>query len=143
VVRLKQLAPGSPVLEELGERVETLGAPVEHERPMRSLDKCYGVVDLNDWASKIEGDCVVMPKLDGIACSLRYDGQGRLKLAATRGTGLVGDDVTANARGVKDIPHKVALPEVEVRGEVFMRLSVFDRYRERFSNPRNLTAGAM
>lgn len=143
VVRLKQLEPGSPVLEEMGERVETLGAPVEHERPMLSLDKCYGELDLNDWASKLDGDFVVMPKLDGIACSLRYDGKGRLKIAATRGTGHVGDDVTANARGIRDVPNEVALPDVEVRGEVFMRLSVFERYKERFSNPRNLTAGAM
>lgn len=143
VNRLLELAPDAAVLDELGERVESLGAPVEHERPMLSLDKCYGEIDLNDWASKLEGDFVVMPKLDGIACSLRYDQRGRLRLAATRGTGLVGDDVTANARGIKDIPQEVSMPGVEVRGEVFMRLSVFERYKDRFSNPRNLTAGAM
>lgn len=143
VVRLQELAPDAAVLDELGERAESLGAPVEHERPMLSLDKCYGEVDLNDWASKLEGDFIVMPKLDGIACSLRYDQRGRLRLAATRGTGLVGDDVTANARGIKDIPQEVSMPGVEVRGEVFMRLSVFERYKDRFSNPRNLTAGAM
>lgn len=143
VVRLEQLAPDSPVLLELGERKERLGEPVQHERPMLSLDKCYGEKELNDWAAKINGDFAVMPKLDGIACSVRYDAQGRLRLAATRGTGQVGDDITVNAREIKDIAKHVELPNVEVRGEIFMRLSVFDRFRDRFSNPRNLTAGAM
>jgi DNA ligase (NAD+) len=143
VVRLKQLLPNSLVLVELGESSERLGDPVQHQRPMLSLDKCYGEQDLNDWASKIQGDFVVMPKLDGIACSIRYDDQGRLALAATRGTGTVGDDVTVNARSIKEIPKKVSLPNVEVRGEIYMRLSVFDGFKAQFSNPRNLTAGAM
>ncbi len=142
VVRLQQLAPDSPVLQELGERGERLGEPVQHARPMLSLDKCYSAAELEDWAATIEGDFVAMPKFDGIACSLRYDERGRLKLAATRGTGFVGDDVTVNAHGIRDIP-KMLAPNVEVRGEVYMRLSVFAAFRERFSNPRNLTAGAM
>jgi DNA ligase (NAD+) len=143
VLRLKDLAPESPVLEDLGERKETLGAPVTHSSPMLSLDKCYGEADLNEWASKIEGDFLVMPKFDGIACSLRYGPTGRLEIAATRGTGYEGDDVTANARSIKDIPARVGRPNVEVRGEVYMRLSVFAGFKDRFSNPRNLTAGAM
>ena len=142
VVRLGQLAPESPVLSELGETGERLGEPVQHARPMLSLDKCYSGEELEEWASKIDGDLVVMPKFDGIACSLRYDGRGRLELAATRGTGFVGDDVTVNARGIRDIPQRLS-PNVEVRGEVYMRLSVFAAFRGRFSNPRNLTAGAM
>lgn len=143
VVRLRQLAPDSPVLQELGEREERLGEPVQHQTPMLSLDKCYAGAEAEEWGAKIEGDFVVMPKMDGIACSLRFDERGRLKLAATRGTGFIGDDVTVNARGIRDIPARVARPEVEVRGEVYMRLSVFAAYKDRFSNPRNLTAGAM
>lgn len=151
VVRLKAVAPDSPVLLDLGERQERLGEPVQHPVPMLSLDKCYSDEDLADWAAKIEGDFLAMPKLDGIACALRYDAQGRLVVAATRGTGTVGDDVTVNARSVRDIPQRLALPPggivsggaLEIRGEVFMRLSVFAGFRERFSNPRNLTAGAM
>jgi DNA ligase (NAD+) len=143
VVRLKQLAPDSPVLQEMGESAEALGNPVQHQTPMLSLDKCYGETDLNDWASKVQGDFVVMPKLDGIACSLRYDGRGRLALAATRGTGLVGDDITVNARVIKEIPQKVDRNNVELRGEVYMRLSTFANFKDRFSNPRNLTAGAV
>lgn len=143
VLRLKAVAPDSPALEELGERRDTLGAPVTHASPMLSLDKCYGELDLDDWASKLEGDFLVMPKFDGIACSLRYGAGGRLEVAATRGTGFVGDDVTVNARSLRDIPAKVSRPDIEVRGEVYMRLSVFAGFRDRFSNPRNLTAGAM
>src|SRR3954469_7313797 len=56
VIRLKQIAPDSPVLEALGETSEGLGTPVTHQRPMLSLDKCYGETDLNDWAGKIGGD---------------------------------------------------------------------------------------
>lgn len=143
VVRLRQVAPDSPVLEELGEREERLGEPVQHQRPMLSLDKCYSGAEAEEWAAKIGGDFVVMPKLDGIACSLRYDERGSLVLAATRGTGFVGDDVTVNARAIRDIPPQLSQPNVEVRGEVFMRLSVFAGFKDRFSNPRNLTAGAM
>lgn len=143
VTRLKELAPDSPVLLDLGESAERLGEPVQHRTPMLSLEKCYSEPEINDWASKIAGDFVVMPKLDGIACSLRFDAKGRLEIAATRGTGLVGDDVTVNAKAIKDIPAKVAAPNVEVRGEVFMRASVFKAFADRFSNPRNLTAGAM
>jgi DNA ligase (NAD+) len=143
VLRLKQVAPDSPALLDLGEAEERLGEPVQHRHPMLSLDKCYAGPEAEAWASSIQGDFVVMPKLDGIACSLRYDAQGRLEVAATRGTGLVGDDVTVNARGIRDIPARLARGGVEVRGEVFMRLSVFARFKDRFSNPRNLTAGAM
>jgi len=143
VLRLRGVAPDSPVLLELGERRERLGEPVEHERPMLSLDKCYTENELGEWADRIRGDFVAMPKLDGIACSLRYDANGRLRLAATRGTGFVGDDVTVNARAIRDAAQSVDVPGAEVRGEIYMRLSVFARWRDRFSNPRNLAAGAM
>lgn len=148
VVRLRQIAPDSPVLLDFGERKERLGEPVQHPQPMLSLDKCYGEADLLAWAKNIDGEFVVMPKLDGIACALRYDARGRLAVAATRGTGTVGDDVTVNARGITDVPEQIELPPgaeegVEIRGEVYMRLSIFADFRDRFSNPRNLTAGAM
>jgi len=143
VVRLRELRPDAKTLEKLGESEETLGQPVTHARPMLSLDKCYGEADLNDWASRIDGDFVVMPKLDGIACSLRYGADGTLEVAATRGTGTVGDDVTVNARGITEIPPRVGTPGIEVRGEVYMRLSVFAKFKDTFANPRNLTAGAM
>jgi len=86
---------------------------------------------------------VITPKMDGIACSLRYDEQGRLTLAATRGSGTVGDDITANARTIDDIPRRLPRPGLEVRGEIYLKLSVFNAYSEQFANPRNLAAGAI
>jgi DNA ligase (NAD+) len=167
VETLRRLQPDNAVLDELGERVPTgpvieanataaippaerLGAPVRHTRMMLSLDKCYGAEDLNSWASKFEGEILVMPKMDGVACSLRYTEAGELFLAATRGNGSEGEDITINALDVADIPAKLNRKGVkldnlalEVRGELFMRLSVFQRYKEQYSNPRNLTAGAI
>jgi DNA ligase (NAD+) len=116
---------------------------------MLSLDKCYGADDLDSWAGKFEGEILVMPKMDGVACSLRYNEAGELFLAATRGNGSEGEDITINALEVADIPAKLERSgeqtnlAVEVRGELFMRLSVFERYKEQYSNPRNLTAGAI
>jgi len=143
VLALRRVAPDAAVLLELGEREERLGEPVQHRVPMLSLDKCYSADEAEDWARKLEGDFIVMPKLDGLACSLRYDARGRLMLAATRGTGTVGDDITRNVRHVADIPQQLPMGDVEVRGELFMRLSVFERFKDRFSNPRNLAAGAI
>ena len=73
-------------------------------------------------------------------------------LAATRGNGSEGEDITVNALEVSDIPKPSSTKKaatasrdlaIEVRGELFMRLSVFERYKEQYSNPRNLTAGAI
>ncbi len=142
VNRLRELRPDSAVLDDLGPSAEP-GAEVVHERPMLSLDKCYSDEDLLSWAEKFEGEVLVMPKMDGIACSLRYE-QGRLKLAATRGSGTVGEDLTANARTIADIPQKLkGAAALEVRGEIYMRLSVFAGFSGEFSNPRNLAAGAV
>jgi DNA ligase (NAD+) len=145
VRRLQELAPGSPVLQELGpSEVGRIGETVTHEAPMLSLDKCYDDADLISWASKFKGDVMVTPKMDGIACSLRYDERGYLSLAATRGSGVAGDDITANARTIGEIPRRLRGGEgVEVRGEIYMRLSVFSGFSEQFSNPRNLAAGAI
>jgi DNA ligase (NAD+) len=164
---LRRLDPDHAALQELGESVpegpvieadatreippaERLGAPVRHTRSMLSLDKCYSADDLDSWASKFKGDIVVMPKMDGVACSLRYTEKGELFLAATRGSGTEGEDITINALDVADIPAKLDAKRapgrslaIEVRGELFMRLSVFEGYKEKYSNPRNLTAGAI
>ena len=167
VEALRRLAPEHEVLQELGETVPTgpvieanatleippgerLGAPVRHTRAMLSLDKCYGAEDLLAWAEKFEGDIVVMPKMDGVACSLRYTESGALFLAATRGSGSEGEDITINALEIADIPAQLDAKgpagrnlAIEVRGEIFMRLSVFERFKDKYSNPRNLTAGAI
>jgi DNA ligase (NAD+) len=146
--RLKELAPDSPALSEMGpaavEATGPIGAPVTHDAPMLSLDKCYTDEDLESWATKFSGDIVVTPKMDGIAASLKYDARGRLVLAATRGSGTVGDDITRSALTIAEIPPRLAAARpVEVRGEIYMRLSVFRTFAEQYSNPRNLTAGAI
>lgn len=151
VVELKELAPSSPVLSEMGGKAEpTFGTPFKHKEAMLSLDKCYEASELIEWAKSFEGPVVAMPKYDGVACALHYDEQGRLRVAATRGDGVTGDDITANALGIKDIPATLDLGKaqlkgpLEVRGEVYMRLSVFEKFKaEGMANPRNLTAGAI
>ena len=164
VEKLRELRPESPVLEEMGPSgVGQIGEAVKHATPMLSLDKCYAYREedstkqsLFNWAfassrgcgevtysPRFQGEVVVTPKMDGIACSLRYDEDGVLHLAATRGNGKEGDNITANARTIADIPKVLDRPGVEVRGEIYMRLSVFEGFADQFSNPRNLTAGAI
>ena len=151
VERLRALCPSSPVLDALGEPAGALGAPVAHARPMLSLDKCYDEAGLAKWALDVApepsapGWVVVTPKVDGVACSLRYDAQGRLRAAATRGDGRVGEDITVNVRAMSSVPQQ--LPslggEVEVRGEVYMGLAAFRAHGDRFTSPRNAAAGAL
>ncbi|MDP3274492.1 MAG: NAD-dependent DNA ligase LigA [Deltaproteobacteria bacterium] len=149
VVRLRALAPDSRVLDELGENpvkdpVVGEAPPVRHRAKMLSLDKCYSHEELRSWGTSFVGDVVVTPKFDGIACSIHYDEHGALTLAVTRGDGEMGENITANVRGISDVPQAVSVHSVEVRGEVYMKLSVFERFKaEGFANPRNLAAGAI
>lgn len=170
VNELRRRDPSAAVLEEMGPTVDAavelgakdivtldtarsvaperrLGLGFGHSRPMLSLEKCYEAQGLLDWAAKFEGGILVMPKMDGVACSLHYDETGRLLVAATRGSGTVGEDITQNALQIDDIPNRldanVLRGGLEVRGEIFMRLSVFRRFSDEYSNPRNLTAGAI
>lgn len=163
VERLKALKPDSPVLSELVSDVT--GKKVTHQRPMLSLDKCYNPEDFSNWFEKIHGSVIAMPKIDGVACSIRYDSKGQLILAATRGDGAEGEDITANVRRIKDVPRHCEEAKLtkqssksgslryarddesagfEIRGEIYMRLSRFKgHYQDNFSNPRNLAAGAI
>jgi DNA ligase (NAD+) len=92
-----------------------------------------------------QGDAVMMPKYDGIACSLHYDSKGELVLAATRGDGVTGDDITANVKEIATF--RSTLPTgaaVEVRGEVFMRCRCSRSTRPRAWPTRaTLAAGAI
>lgn len=162
VERLKRVRPESPLLAEMGPSAaqapalgadealemrpeERFGAAVRHLRPMLSLEKCYSEPDLKAWAAKFEGEVLVMPKMDGVACSLRYDRKGRLALAATRGSGTEGEDITMNVLEVPAVPRTIPPQgqELEVRGELYMKLSDFAKYKGDFANPRNLTAGSI
>ena len=137
---------------------------VEHSRPMLSIDNTYSAEELRQFDQRVHkalGDqqyrYVVETKIDGVAVSLRYD-KGLLALAATRGDGVRGDDITANARTIVSVPLRLTassgtvVPEVlEVRGEVFIPNSEFIRINRRreeagealFANPRNATAGSL
>ena len=152
VERLKKLKPDAPVLSEIpADFALKEFKKVRHTGEMLSLDKCYNEKDLQDWAAKFEGEVIASPKIDGCATELRYNAKGELILAATRGDGMVGEDITANARMISDIPKKIPPGPpfskwgvgFEIRGEVYMKLSVFKKYQGEFANPRNLAAGAI
>lgn len=149
VEMLREKAPDSPVLTELVSDVGITGVKVRHEVPMLSLDKCYEEKSILDWADKFEGKATASPKIDGVALSIKYDSDGRLVQAATRGDGIEGEMVTANVLKIKAVPRRIGslakkgAGGVEVRGEVYMPLSVFKRYKGEFANPRNLAAGAI
>ena len=137
-------------------------AKVAHARPMLSLDNAFTAEEVEDFVARMrrflslpadaEIACTAEPKIDGLSCSLRYE-QGSLVLAATRGDGAVGEDVSANVRTIADIPQTIdGAPQVlEVRGEVYMSKADFAALNERqeaaggkiFSNPRNAAAGSL
>lgn len=151
-------SPTSPTRRVGGEPLDDL-AQVAHRIPMLSLDNSYSKDELRAWYRRMCRELGEPPsglaaelKIDGVSISLIYE-EGRLARAVTRGNGLVGDDVTANARTIRRLPLEVedAPRELEVRGEVFMPRSVFESLNRRrreageleFANPRNATAGAI
>ena len=148
---------GSPTRRVGGRPSETLTS-VEHAVPMLSLDNTYAVEELHRWRERVERAC---GEPDGYTCELKIDGvsislvyvDGRLAQAVTRGDGRVGDDVTENARTIRQIPLVLEVPMalLEVRGEVYMSHAVFAELNRRraedglqeFANPRNATAGSI
>lgn len=152
VEMLRAKKPDSEVLEAIGpagagvDLSEHLHGEekVSHDPSMLSLNKCYDEETLLKWYDKFEGEAVASPKIDGVAVSLRYDDEGRLFLAATRGTGQVGELITSNAMRIEELPRTLDTHDIEVRGEAYMPLSVFrERFQEEYASPRNLTAGAL
>ena len=145
VRRLRELDPTSAVLDEMGPtRRHTPGEPVEHAQPMLSLDKAYDEKSLLHWSGKFDGELVMTPKVDGVACSIRYDAQGRLSVAATRGSGTVGENITQNVSRIIDVPERIPVEGgIEVRGEIYLPLSKFAQLDGTFANPRNTAAGAL
>lgn len=131
-------------------------ALVHHAEPMLSLEDAFDGDELVDYLDKIEAQVgkqtyIGEQKMDGLSIALTYY-QGKLVQAATRGNGIEGEDVTANARMLPDIPHKLKEPlDTEVRGEVFMAKSSFQKInaqrqlegKKQFANPRNAAAGTL
>lgn len=157
------VTPDSPTQTVGGRRLATF-APVEHRVPMMSLDNVFDTGELEQWSNRLSRRLAQVPdvitakyvcelKIDGLAVSLRYE-SGRLVQAATRGDGRIGEDVTANVETIDVIPNVLPLGApsvVEVRGEVYMPVSVFheiNRRQERlgertYANPRNTAAGSL
>ena len=136
-------------------------APVEHRVPMMSLDNAFETGALHQWVGRLErrleegakvGDLVCELKFDGLAISVRYE-EGRLVQAATRGDGVVGEDVTHNVLTIADLPEEIpdAPSVLEVRGEVYLRRSEFGKLNaeakknnaKEYVNPRNAAAGSL
>jgi DNA ligase (NAD+) len=145
VETLRMVKPDAEVLEEMGEG--SSDATLTHREPMLSLDKCYDHETFLKWRAKVAGPIVGMPKIDGVACAVHYDEQGRFVQALTRGDGKVGEDITENVRRIVDVQKAIDgsfKTKLEVRGEVYMRISRFKaQFQEEFANPRNLAAGAL
>ncbi len=158
-----ELADESSPSRQVGGAVSASFAPVEHSVPMMSLDNAMDVDELRAWADRVARGLDGAPvryvcelKFDGLAMSLRYEG-GRFVRAATRGDGRIGEDVTVNVATIDDVPDELTVsgadvPDVvEVRGEVYMTRSSFERLNERaaeagdhmFVNPRNSAAGSL
>ena len=133
--------------------------PVKHAVPMMSLDNTYSVEEMREFDARIRKalgvesvDYVLEPKVDGVSISLRYE-RGVLAVAATRGDGKTGDDVTANAKTIRAIPLRILTnaPVFEARGEAYLPKAAFAQLnaeREKageplFANPRNATAGSL
>lgn len=166
---LRALEEAHPELVTADSPTQTVGAAplvtdfatVRHRTPMQSLDNAMSPADLRTWAERVErmldgdpAEFVCEPKIDGLSISLTYEG-GRLHVGATRGNGVEGEDVTANVMSVVGVPHSLppamAVPVVEVRGEVYLPVSRFEEMNRRqadagerlYANPRNAAAGSL
>ena len=153
------LVTGDSPTQTVGGSATVAFSPVEHLERMMSLDNVFSEDELRAWAAKASAGSGAASflcelKIDGLAINLRYE-NGSLVSAATRGDGVVGEDVTANVLTIKSIPRVLAgtghPAVVEVRGEIFYGLADFARLNESlvaegkapFANPRNSASGSL
>src|SRR5205807_5569841 len=130
--------PDSPTQRVGGKPLEAF-AQIQHRLPMLSLDNTYSETEVANFYRRItrllpdeKVPVVIEPKVDGVAVSLLYE-NGKLKYAATRGDGLVGDDITQNIRTIRSVPERLrgAAPRIlEARGEAFMDKDGFAKLNE-------------
>ena len=153
------LTPDSPTQRVGGKPLEAF-AQVRHRAPMLSLDNTYSEEEVANFYKRITRllpqekiPVVIEPKVDGVAVSVMYE-HGRLKYAATRGDGFVGDDITQNIRTIRSVPNQLLgdVPEVfEVRGEAYLDKAGFEKLNKDrkaaglplFANARNAAAGSL
>ena len=153
------LTADSPTQHVGGKPLEAF-AQIQHRAPMLSLDNTYSEEEVANFYKRVTRllpdekiPVVIEPKVDGVAVSVMYE-KGRLKYAATRGDGVVGDDITQNVKTIRSVPHQLRgnAPDVfEVRGEAYLDKAGFERLnRQRgaaglplFANPRNAAAGSL
>lgn len=154
--------PDSPT-QQVGGGVSKTFTAVDHLERMESLDNAFSAEELNAWVARLRREGVQDPaylcelKVDGLAINILYR-NGKLVRALTRGDGRTGEDVTANVRTIKSIPHQLRdtaeypIPAlIEVRGEVFLPIVAFEKLNESmldagrriFANPRNAAAGSL
>lgn len=159
-----ELKGAEALSDKVGARPSGKFAKIRHRVPMLSLNNAFADEDIADFVTRVrtflgrKDDQPIAftaePKIDGLSLSLRYE-KGELVSAATRGDGEEGEDVTANARTISEIPHRLKgtdVPEIaEVRGEIYLGHADFaainQRQREKeereFANPRNAAAGSL
>lgn len=160
--RLKKLEKEHPELitkdsptQKVGGHVREDFAKVTHEVPLQSLQDVFSYEELYEFDKRIkqsgETNYCVETKIDGLSCALKYE-KGILVQGATRGDGVVGEDVTENVKKIKSIPHKLKEPlDITVRGEVFIGKKEFETLNEErevmgetlFANARNAAAGSL
>ena len=153
------ITPDSPT-QRVGGAPADLFAPVTHRARMLSLDNAFSREELEAWAVRVqrglggEVSFTCEQKIDGVACAMTYEA-GLLVRAATRGDGVVGEDITANVRTVRGVPGKLLMkdppPVIEVRGEIYLPVKAFEELnrglleaeQRPFANPRNGAAGSL
>ncbi|SMO55144.1 NAD-dependent DNA ligase LigA [Paracoccus laeviglucosivorans] len=158
--RFPELQPLDSPTSKVGAAPDSRFAKVAHRLPMLSLENAFDDDDVTAFVQRVRLflslgdqalDVTAEPKIDGLSLSLRYEG-GELVLASTRGDGAVGENVTANARTIADIPQRLAgdnVPKiVEIRGECYMSHEDFEKLNQSdtgrvFANPRNAAAGSL
>ena len=148
--------------KKIGAPVKSDFAKVEHSVPMLSLGDIFSEEELIDFVKSVgrflntdsDIEMTSEPKMDGLSFSARYE-NGKLVKGATRGDGKIGEDITANLKTIKGLPHFVNAPDfptvIEVRGEVYMSKADFFALNEKqasqnkkiFANPRNAAAGSL